>query len=60
MDNKCATAGRSFVPLFVTNYFGTLNDNFLKGLASFVVIDWIADPAMKPVFMGVVAGMLVG
>ena len=51
--------GRSFVPLFVTNFFGTLNDNFLKGLASFIVIDWIADPALKPVFMGLVAGMLV-
>ena len=50
---------RSFIPLFVTNYFGTMNDNFLKGLASFIVIDWIADPAMKPVFMGIVAGMLV-
>ena len=50
---------RSFIPLFVTNCFGTMNDNFLKGLASFIVIDWIADPAMKPVFMGIVAGMLV-
>lgn len=50
---------RSFLPLFVTNFFGTLNDNFLKGLASFIVIDWIADPALKPVFMGVVAAMLV-
>ena len=51
--------GKSFVPLFVTNFFGTLNDNFLKGLASFIVIDWIADPSLKPVFMGLVAGMLV-
>ena len=51
--------GRSFVPLFVTNFLGTMNDNFLKGLASFIVIDWIADPAMKPVFMGAVAAALV-
>lgn len=50
---------RSFVPLFVTNFFGTLNDNFLKGLASFIVIDWIVDPALKPVFMGAVAAALV-
>ena len=50
---------RSFVPLFVTNFFGTLNDNFLKGLASFIVIDWIDDPALKPVFMGAVAAALV-
>ena len=50
---------RSFVPLFVTNLFGTLNDNFLKTLASFIVIGWIADPSLKPVFMGVTAGALV-
>jgi len=51
--------GRSFAPLFVTNLFGTANDNFLKTLASFVIVDWIADPAMKPVYMGLTAGALV-
>ena len=51
--------GRSFIPLFVTNFFGTLNDNFLKTLASFTVIGWLSDPAMKPVFMGLTAGALV-
>ena len=50
---------RSFGPLFVTNLFGTLNDNFLKTLASFIVIGWIDDPSLKPVFMGVTAGALV-
>ena len=50
---------RSFVPLFVTNLFGTMNDNFLKTLASFIVIGWISDPSLKPVFMGVTAGALV-
>ena len=50
---------RSFFPLYVTNFFGTLNDNFLKTLASFVVIGWLSDPAMKPVFMGLTAGALV-
>ena len=34
--------GRSFRPLFVTNLFGTMNDNFLKTLASFIVVDWIS------------------
>ena len=29
---------RSFIPLFVTNFLGVVNDNFLKTLASFVVI----------------------
>ena len=50
---------RSFVPLFVTNLFGTMNDNFLKTLASFIVIGWISDPSLKPIFMGVTAGALV-
>ena len=51
--------GRSFVPLFVTNLFGTMNDNFLKTLASFIVIGWIEDASLRPVFMGVTAGALV-
>jgi acyl-[acyl-carrier-protein]-phospholipid O-acyltransferase/long-chain-fatty-acid--[acyl-carrier-protein] ligase len=50
---------RSFVPLFATNLFGTVNDNFLKTLASFTVIGWIADPRLKPLFMGATAGALV-
>ena len=49
----------SFVPLFVTNLFGTMNDNFLKTLAGFVVIGWIQDASLRPVFMGVTAGALV-
>ena len=50
---------QSFIPLFVTNLFGTMNDNFLKTLASFIVIGWIQDASMRPVFMGVTAGALV-
>jgi len=49
----------SFLPLFVTNLFGTMNDNFLKTLASFVVISWIPDPSLRPVAMGFTAGALV-
>ncbi len=52
-------AGRSFIPLYVTNFFGTLNDNFLKTLAGFTVIGWIADARMKSIAMGVTAGALV-
>ena len=61
MDNKRTTTsqGRSFIPLFVTNLFGTMNDNFLKTLASFIVIGWIQDASLRPVFMGVTAGALV-
>ena len=50
---------RSFIPLFVTNFLGVVNDNFLKTLASFVVIGWIADASSQSVFMGVTAGALV-
>lgn len=49
----------SFSPLYVTNFFGTLNDNFLKTLASFTVIGWIADERVKSIAMGVTAGALV-
>ena len=51
--------GNSFIPLYLTNFFGTLNDNFLKTLASFTVIGWIADERAKSVAMGVTAGALV-
>ena len=49
----------SFLPLYVTNFFGTLNDNFLKTLASFTVIGWLSDERVKSVAMGVTAGALV-
>jgi len=49
----------SFLPLYVTNFFGTLNDNFLKTLAGFTVIGWIADEGLKSIAMGVTAGALV-
>ena len=51
--------GHSFLPLYVTNFFGTLNDNFLKTLAGFTVIGWIADEGIKSIAMGVTAGALV-
>ncbi len=49
----------SFLPLYVTNFFGTLNDNFLKTLASFTVISWLSDERVKSLAMGVTAGALV-
>ena len=51
--------GKSFVPLYVTNFFGTLNDNFLKTLASFTVIAWITDERLKSIAMGVTSGAFV-
>ena len=50
----------SFLPLYVTNFFGTLNDNFLKTLASFTVIGWLPDERAKSLAMGVTAGALGG
>ena len=49
----------SFLPLYVTTFFGTLNDNFVKTLAGFTVISWIADARVKSIAMGVTAGALV-
>ncbi len=51
--------GKSFIPLFATNLFGTANDNFLKTLAGFVVVAWLPNPGLRPVLMGAVAGSLV-
>ena len=50
---------RSFLPLFATNFFGVVNDNFLKTLASFVVIAWLPDERLQSAFMGAVAAALV-
>ena len=49
----------SFLSLYVTNFFGTLNDNFLKTLACLTVIGWIADERVRSLLTSVVAGMLV-
>ncbi len=58
-SQKARENSRSFLPLYVTNFFGTLNDNFLKTLASFTVIGWIVDEGLKSIAMGVTAGALV-
>lgn len=50
---------KTFLPLYITNFFGTLNDNFLKTLASFTVIGWLPDERVKSIAMGVTAGALV-
>lgn len=50
---------RSFLPLFLTNFFGVVNDNYLKTLASFVILSWLGDEKLHSVFMGATAGALV-
>lgn len=32
---------RKWLPLFLTNYLGVLNDNFLKTLACFICVHWV-------------------
>ncbi len=50
---------RSFFPLFTTNFFGVINDNFLKTLASLVALGWLGDERLHSVFMGCTAAALV-
>ena len=52
-------SNRSFIPLFVTNFFGVINDNFLKMLASYVVLTWLGDAQLQSVFMGATGAALV-
>lgn len=49
----------SFVPLYVTNFFGVVNDNFLKTLAGFVAISWLADEKAAATLMGATGAALV-
>ena len=49
----------SFIPLYATNFFGTLNDNFLKTLAALTVIGWLPDGPARAVASGAAAGALV-
>ena len=50
---------RSFLPLYVTNFFGVVNDNFLKTLAGFVLLSWLADEKKCSTLMGATAAALV-
>lgn len=49
----------NFTALFSTNFWGVLNDNFLKTLASFIVISWINDPRWQSITVSLAAGALV-
>lgn len=50
----------SFFPLFITNFFGVINDNFLKTLAGFVVLGWLGDDErMHSILLGLTAAALV-
>ncbi|MBR1631958.1 MAG: MFS transporter [Paludibacteraceae bacterium] len=48
----------SFTSLYATNLFGTLNDNFMKTLASFVAIRWV-DERWQSLMVSVAAAALV-
>ncbi|MBP5318512.1 MAG: MFS transporter, partial [Paludibacteraceae bacterium] len=48
----------SFGPLFFTNLWGVLNDNFLKSLACFVAVKWVS-PEYETLLISLAAGALV-
>lgn len=56
---KMTTMKTKFTALFITNFWGVLNDNFLKTLAAFIVIGWINDPQTQSLVVSLAAGALV-
>ncbi len=48
----------NWIPLFSTNFWGVLNDNFLKNLICFVSILWVAE-SHKSIVISIATGMLV-
>ncbi len=49
---------KTFTWLYITNFWGVLNDNFLKLLACFITVRWVI-PEMQGVVVSVAAGCLV-
>ena len=47
-----------FTALYITNFWGVLNDNFLKTLASFIAIRWVVEQ-YQTIFIGAAAAALV-
>lgn len=48
----------SYLPLYFTNLWGTINDNFLKTLSCFVAISWV-DERYQSLVVSLAAAMLV-
>ena len=61
MDNAGNAGKRTYgyLPLLASNFFGVVNDNFLKTLACFVAVGWVADANMQSLLVSATAGMLV-
>lgn len=49
---------KKFVALLTTNFFGVMNDNFLKTLACFIAVRWVA-PEYASLVVSAAAGALV-
>lgn len=49
---------KNFTWLYLTNFWGVLNDNFLKTLACFITIRWVI-PDMQGIVVSAAAGSLV-
>lgn len=49
---------KRFWPLYTTNIFGVMNDNFLKTLVCFIAVGWV-NPEYKSIVVNATAGSLV-
>ena len=49
---------KRFWPLYSTNIFGVMNDNFLKTLVCFIAVGWV-NPEYKSIVVNATAGSLV-
>lgn len=50
---------KRFIPLYATNIFGVMNDNFLKVLVCFIAVTWNIPEEWKPVVINATGGALV-
>ncbi len=49
---------KGFISLFTTNFWGVVNDNYLKAVASFVAVTWV-EPKSEALFISIAAAALV-
>ncbi len=50
---------KRFIPLFITNLLGVLNDNYLKALASFIAVLWVDDENVSLLISCVAAALVL-
>ncbi len=50
---------KKFIPLFITNFWGVLNDNFLKAVTSFVAVKWVDTENVSLLISSVAAALVL-